>query len=271
MISYCWAEKSISKPIFECLTKKGYRVWFDENDMHGSTLTAMARAIQNSQCIIICMSENYEKSNSCRHEAEYAFVLQRHIIPILAQSKYKARDWLGFVIGAALYINFMKYDFDKAVGMLEEEIKHIDKTDGVTNHDNHSNQDRKTEQSTEHRPTKPRSNEYENKCVDKWTQDDVISWCEANHLPVFSKLLEHYNGTHLLRLHNTSKTSGDNAVFQTLQQDCQRIESKEQVSLSLLEFNRFQSDLEKRIEQDAKLNLKSSTIQQEPARTCSLL
>ncbi len=42
MISYCWAEKTVCKKIFERFSTKGYRVWFDEQNMHGDSLSAMA-------------------------------------------------------------------------------------------------------------------------------------------------------------------------------------------------------------------------------------
>lgn len=45
----------------------------------------MANAIEESQCIIIGMSENYKQSNFCRAEAEYAFQLNRKIIPLILQ------------------------------------------------------------------------------------------------------------------------------------------------------------------------------------------
>ncbi|CAF1308118.1 unnamed protein product, partial [Adineta ricciae] len=91
MLSYCWTEKTICKKIFQQLISKGFRVWFDEKDMHGRSCSAMAHAIENSQCIVICMSENYENSNACHHEAEYAYVRQCRMVPLVVQSKYKAR------------------------------------------------------------------------------------------------------------------------------------------------------------------------------------
>ena len=42
MISYCWAEKTVCKKIFQSLRTGGYRVWFDEEDMHRNTCAAMA-------------------------------------------------------------------------------------------------------------------------------------------------------------------------------------------------------------------------------------
>jgi hypothetical protein len=68
----------------------------------------------------------YENSNACRHEAEYAYIRQRRIAPIVVQSKYKAKRWLGFVIEASIYVDFTKHEFDKAFGMLEGEVKDTD-------------------------------------------------------------------------------------------------------------------------------------------------
>ena len=123
MLSYCWAEKVVCKKIFQRLITKGYRVWFDEENMHGNSITAMANAIENSQYIVICMSENYEKSNACHHEAECAYVCQRQLVPLVVQPRYKARSWLRFIIGAAIYVDFTKHEFDKAFGMLEAEMR----------------------------------------------------------------------------------------------------------------------------------------------------
>ncbi|CAF3493736.1 unnamed protein product [Rotaria socialis] len=266
MISYCHAEKSISKSIFEYLNSKGYRVWYDAKNMHGDSLQAMANAIQDSQCILICMSENYELSNACRHEAQYAYVLQRRIVPIVAQSKYKARNWLGFVIGTLIYIDFTKYELNNAFSMLEAEMEQADKTNEVKEKKIPVNQSEKKQA-----PKISLSREYEHKCVKEWTHDDVISWCHAYDLLVISKLLEHYGGTHLLRLHNVSKVNGDNIVFQSLQDDCQKIGTNDKVSLSFTEFVRFQSELETRIERDTVKPTTITAAEKKTTKSCSLL
>jgi hypothetical protein len=41
--------------IFQRLTSDGVRVWLDIEQMEGSTLEAMAGAIENSKIIAICM------------------------------------------------------------------------------------------------------------------------------------------------------------------------------------------------------------------------
>ena len=123
MISYNHASKSLCIDIYDHLTKDGYDVWIDFKHMHGSTLVAMAQAIENSDIIIFCVTELYSKSPNCQKEAEYAFVQQKLMIPILLQSKYKPTGWLGFLLGASFYIDFTKNDFTQNYGKLKNEIE----------------------------------------------------------------------------------------------------------------------------------------------------
>ncbi len=49
----------------------------------------MVQAIEQSLIIIICMSEEYKRSNYCRTEAQYVFKRQLKIIPILIEKYCK--------------------------------------------------------------------------------------------------------------------------------------------------------------------------------------
>ncbi|CAF0947642.1 unnamed protein product [Adineta steineri] len=287
MISYCWAEKKLCKDIFEKLKSKDYRIWFDERQMHGNSLTAMASAIENSECIIICMSENYQKSNACHHEAEYAYVRQRRIVPLVVQPKYKAQGWLGFIIGAKIYVDFTKTEFDKAFDMLEGEMKYDEKAvESMTPMNTSKSDDKKIESKkkddirtqptvdpTENKVDTKRtiSTMHENKRINEWTSDDVISWCHIHNLLIFSRLLEHYDGSNLLRLYNISKTNGDNETFRLLQDDCQRIAGNNQIKLTFTEFVRFQSELDKIIEREMQSNKPPSEKTTKSAKSCLLL
>ena len=108
MISYNHASKSLCLDIYNNLTNDGYNVWIDLEQMHGNTLVAMAQGIENSDIILYCVTEQYSLSPYCQKEAEYAFVQQKIMIPLLLQSKYKPKDWLGLLLGASLYIDFTK-------------------------------------------------------------------------------------------------------------------------------------------------------------------
>lgn len=65
----------------------------------------MANAVEDAAVVIMCMSENYKNSASCRTEADYAYNLRKPIIPIRTQPDYIARGWLGAIAGTRLYFD----------------------------------------------------------------------------------------------------------------------------------------------------------------------
>ena len=96
MISYSHKDSEISHRIYKNLIADGFHVWIDLEEMHGSMMQRMADAIEQSRCILICMSENYFLSSYCQLEAQYAFQKQRVLIPIKVQAGYKPDAWLAF-------------------------------------------------------------------------------------------------------------------------------------------------------------------------------
>ncbi|CAF0784422.1 unnamed protein product [Adineta steineri] len=123
MISYNHASKPLCVDIYERLTKDGYTVWIDFEQMHGNTLVAMAQGVESSDIFLYCVTENYSQSRSCQKEAEYAFVQQKIMIPLFLQSKYKPCGWLGLLVGTSLYIDFTKNDFTQNYAKLKSEIE----------------------------------------------------------------------------------------------------------------------------------------------------
>ena len=71
----------------------------------------------------MCMSETYKQSANCQSEAEYAFKRKKHIIPVKITEEYIPDGWLGFILGTRMYIDFGKYDFEKAMTLLDNEIQ----------------------------------------------------------------------------------------------------------------------------------------------------
>lgn len=57
--------------------------------MHGNLLDAMSDAIENSEIFLLCVTEKYKDSPSCRLECEYAYQRKKKIIPLLFQANYK--------------------------------------------------------------------------------------------------------------------------------------------------------------------------------------
>ena len=66
MISYQWANQKSLIKIRDELKKNGYNVWMDIDQMGGSTLAAMADAVERASVVLICMSQKYKDSPNCR-------------------------------------------------------------------------------------------------------------------------------------------------------------------------------------------------------------
>lgn len=71
----------------------------DVSDIHGSSLDSMAKAVENSYCVLMCITEKYRQSVNCQSEAQYAYKLGRPIIPCILQKGYEN------VTGESLLLN----------------------------------------------------------------------------------------------------------------------------------------------------------------------
>ena len=135
MISYQWDSQEVLVEVKNRLQASGYRVWMDLEEMGGSTLETMAKAVENSSVILICLSERYKESPNCRSEAEYTYKLGKDIIPLMMQRNYKPDGWLGMLVGTKFWIDFhSKHVIEQGVTKLIKELggrgKDVDVTDG---------------------------------------------------------------------------------------------------------------------------------------------
>ena len=135
MISYQWDSQEVLVEVKNRLQASGYRVWMDLEQMGGSTLEAMAKAVENSSAVLICVSERYKESPNCRSEAEYAYQLRKDIIPLMMQRNYRGDGWLGMLVGTKLWFDFQsKHVLEQGVRKLIRELggrgKELDVTDG---------------------------------------------------------------------------------------------------------------------------------------------
>ncbi|GFO26287.1 hypothetical protein PoB_005279200 [Plakobranchus ocellatus] len=123
MISYQWANQEIIKRICSELRAHGIPVWIDIDYMGGSTLQAMAQAVEDSFAVIIAMSQKYKDSPNTRAEAEYTFQQRKPIIPLIMQRGYKPDGWLGLILGSKLYYDFSgNYSFESRMDGLRKAV-----------------------------------------------------------------------------------------------------------------------------------------------------
>jgi hypothetical protein len=66
MISYQWDSKDMCLRIKESLKAHGYKVWIDVEQMHGDINDRMAEGVQNSRCVLLCVTRKYKDSKNCR-------------------------------------------------------------------------------------------------------------------------------------------------------------------------------------------------------------
>jgi hypothetical protein len=243
MISYSHKEKEICKQLYDELIQAGYRVWIDFDQMHGNVMDAMAQAIELSQIIILCMSEQYQRSNYCRAEAQYAFKRKLKMIPILVQKYYKPDGWLSFLISQLLYIDFTKHDFSQAIEMLIKELKLNQLQDHTLilpeKLNNNSLQKLMYPSPLTELPSQTIALP---KNVRDWSSLHVQQWLTDNNLTQMAHILSDTDGLGLIYLSDYIVNSEPQQILSLLQQDSLRRTNQ---SLSVIEVSRFRSLIER--------------------------
>ena len=179
MISYNTASRELCLKIKEELESHGFKVWIDVNDIHGSSLDAMAKAVENSICVLMCVTEKYRQSINCQAEAQYAFKMNKKIIPLIMQKDYEnVQGWLGIIIGDKIFINFMKYDYDECIRRLKHEL------DAVWNKSSITSAAVDTSSMVLKSTVRLESIKLDDRVslVEEWTEALVKEWFAKNHL-----------------------------------------------------------------------------------------
>ncbi|XP_072028525.1 uncharacterized protein [Amphiura filiformis] len=196
MISYQWDSQERAVQIRDRLVATGYKVWMDVTNMRGDILSAMADAVQKSDVILICMTEQYKDSQSCRSEASYAYKLNKKrnkkIIPLLLQDGYEPDGWLGLLQGMDLYYAFHSDDqLNKNMGEL---LKAIGEYSGGDEVDGPIGQSRKEMQGASPNASPIKQG---NPNAGAWSREEVQSWLKDNELTELCEKFRRFNGTHL--------------------------------------------------------------------------
>jgi phosphopantothenate-cysteine ligase len=110
MISYNWGCQKTVLALAKQLQLAGFNVWLDVEQMEGSTLGAMADAVEGSRIVLVCVSRKYKESVNCRLEGEYAFQKKKEIIPLMMEANYSADGWLGALMGTKLWFDCSSLD-----------------------------------------------------------------------------------------------------------------------------------------------------------------
>ena len=102
MISYSYRQRSIVQKLLKELRKNEFEnIWIDEEQMHNSEsiLDQMAKALDDADYVICCISQDYANSDSCMTEVRYAQTKKKTIIPILVEKDFTPKSLLLMGIG----------------------------------------------------------------------------------------------------------------------------------------------------------------------------
>ena len=98
--------------------------------MRGSTVEAMADAVEDAAVMCYGISQAYKESTNCRMEAQYAFQQQKVMGPLMLVEGYNARGWLGMLLGVRLWYGFFGATLaseDAFEGKMEELCRELGK------------------------------------------------------------------------------------------------------------------------------------------------
>ncbi|XP_072021542.1 diacylglycerol kinase beta-like [Amphiura filiformis] len=109
MISYSWGSRKEGFPcqkrmvtLRDELQTAGFQVWLDVDEMRGNMDDHMAEAVDGAFVILLCYSKDYQRSENCKKEAQYAKYKSKPIIP-LKFDEHRPDGWLGLLICSLLY------------------------------------------------------------------------------------------------------------------------------------------------------------------------
>ncbi|CAF0840289.1 unnamed protein product [Didymodactylos carnosus] len=108
MLSYNWNSQTIVSKIYQILKDENIPIWFDiQGDMKHNIYESMADGIENAAVVCCFMTPDYQKSENCKLELQYAEKRGKRIIPcMLGDKAWKPSSWLGLITGGEQYISF---------------------------------------------------------------------------------------------------------------------------------------------------------------------
>eukprot|EP00057_Strongylocentrotus_purpuratus_P005591 XP_003731333.1 PREDICTED: uncharacterized protein LOC100894048 [Strongylocentrotus purpuratus] len=165
------------------LISKGYNVWMDEDRMGGDIYDCMAKAVENSYLILVCITKGYQESENCRLEARYALVKEKRIVPVKVNEAFKASGWLGAITAGKMYylIQNEKQVPSHLPTIIDREIEH----ELQKNHDAQSG-------ARSGGPVEPE--------VRTWDATKVREWLTSNGISSTNESLRNLTGLHLLQI-----------------------------------------------------------------------
>ena len=126
-ISHAWKDESTptSKVVKELFEVNHFLVWYDETNVAGDMIKAMATGIDESAIFLLVSSEGYQNSEYCMKEVKYANRIGKKIIHI--STGFQTTGDLDFLIGSLFYYEIPR-DKKKLLSKIKQDVEEAQKT-----------------------------------------------------------------------------------------------------------------------------------------------
>ncbi|UJR11366.1 hypothetical protein I4U23_015546 [Adineta vaga] len=107
MVCYEWGAQELASKVREYLDENGLLVWMDIRSYRTSDnlYEDIATAIENASCMVCFMTPDFQQSNFCKQELQYAKERNIPIIPLKLEQHWKPSGWLGFITAGLIRID----------------------------------------------------------------------------------------------------------------------------------------------------------------------
>ncbi|CAF1135204.1 unnamed protein product [Adineta ricciae] len=212
-----------------------------------------AGTVDNSRCIILCISEESKHDCTCQATIRKALIDCKKILPCIFQKPYRIDDWFETLnLSERKFFNLIESGAQKLLPEIQkdsQQLSTIVKRTRILSPPLKRNSQATFTLSPP--PQQPSPVEVppkvQGKKIQTWTNREVLQWCEKNQLNGFNKILARYDGRSLLTLAHIARMNAPHTIINHLRNDCR----KHGLRLPYVEFVRFQAALDEllRLEQ----------------------
>lgn len=133
--SHTWNDKPFLCHLYYILSKAGYKVWYDQNNMGHDLSKSMSAGIEKSKAVVVCANKNYQNRPNCMYELKEARRLHKTVFVLLVDPDEKIFEWATDDMKDLCRVrttmfhgvgNYSKYDWSLNAGVSNESSPILD-------------------------------------------------------------------------------------------------------------------------------------------------
>jgi len=216
------------------LNKNGHRVWTTYDHMNGHFIPSFISIMNNTQYLIICLSEMYKLNNRCRTELLYAKTSGHRVLSwkVHKPTNNQDEDEQIRIRSIEILLNHITLNADEKIQTSISDTAYV-----------YINMEKRSTPANFNR----RQCTKEIIKLENWTNTKVVTWCQSINLPSFLKVLKNFDGQSVIKLYQFCKQNSTETIS-LLNNDLHNLCKQDNIAdiqISVHEFIRFQIEVEK--------------------------